>query len=195
MPAMLLNRITRTILVAAGIAIAATHPSLWAQQSEPRHVVMISIDGLKPSTYATAGPLKVPTLRRLATDGAHAEVVGITPAVTYPSHTTLISGVLPALHGIYNNRILDPEETSNGSWYWYARDIRVPTLPGVLKARGLKTAAVSWPVTVAADIDYLVPEFDGVTRHAKGWSCFARSRALEEYSRPTKPRARRYPGR
>ena len=129
---------------------------------------MISIDGLKPSTYTAAGPSKVPTLRRLAQEGAFAEgVIGVTPTVTYPSHTTMTTGVLPAVHGIYNNLILDPEGTSNSSWYWYARDVKVPTLHAVVKARGLTTAAVSWPVTVDADIDYLMPEFGGVTRNPK----------------------------
>ena len=137
-----------------------------AQQPEVRHVVMISIDGLKPSTYTAAGPSKVPTLRRLAQEGVFAEgVIGVTPTVTYPSHTTMISGVLPAVHGIYNNLILDPEGTSNSSWHWYARDVKVPTLPTAVKARGLTTAAVSWPVTVDADIDYLMPEYGGVTRN------------------------------
>jgi len=146
------------------IAIVVARPSL--ESAAPRHVVMISIDGLKPSTYTTDGPSKVPTLRRLAREGAFADgVTGVTPTVTYPSHTTLITGVLPAVHGIYNNRILDPEETSNASWYWYAREIQAPTLPGVVKARGLTTAAINWPVTVGADIDYLMPEFAGVTRH------------------------------
>ena len=94
-------------------------------------------------------------------------MLGVTPTVTYPSHTTMITGVLPGVHGIYNDRILDPEELLNGSWYWYARAIKVPTLHSVVKARGLTAAAVSWPATVGADIDYLVPEFGGVTRHPK----------------------------
>jgi predicted AlkP superfamily pyrophosphatase or phosphodiesterase len=154
------------VIVLATVTAIVVRTAPHAEQSGSRHVVMISIDGLKPSTYATAGPSKVPTLRRLAAEGAYAEgVVGVTPTVTYPSHTTLISGVLPVAHGIYNNNILDPEGLSNGSWYWYARDIKVATLPGAVKARGLTTAAVSWPATVGADIDYLMPEFGGVTRH------------------------------
>jgi predicted AlkP superfamily pyrophosphatase or phosphodiesterase len=147
--------------------MAGDGPMLQAQPAEARHVVMISIDGLQASVYAKPGPSKVPTLRQLARDGAYAEgVVGVLPTVTYPSHTTLITGVPPAAHGIYNNRILDPEETSNASWYWYARAIKVASLPGVVKARGLTTAAVSWPVTVDAEIDYLMPEYEGgVTTH------------------------------
>ena len=129
---------------------------------------MISVDGLKPSAYTAPGPAKMPALRRLAKSGAFADgVVAVTPTVTYPAHTTIVTGVLPAVHGIYNNRIFDPENSSNGAWYWYARDIKVPTLAGILKARGLKTASVSWPATVGADIDYLFPEFGGVTSHPK----------------------------
>jgi predicted AlkP superfamily pyrophosphatase or phosphodiesterase len=86
-------------------------------------------------------------------------VVGVLPTVTYPSHTTLMTGVEPAVHGIYDNRIFDPENRSNAAWFYYARDIRVPTLPTAARSRGLRTAAVSWPVTVGMDIDYLVPEF------------------------------------
>lgn len=125
----------------------------------PRHVVMISIDGMSPSVFTRPGPYKVPTLRRLMERGAWAEVTGVLPTVTYPSHTTLVTGVRPAEHGIYNNYVLDPEGISNGTWYYYARDIKVPTLYGLVKARGLKTAGVYWPVTVGAEIDYLMPEY------------------------------------
>ena len=160
--------LSRLLFVAAVAGAALVRPAPRAAPPERRHVVMISIDGLKASTYARPGLSKVPTLRQLAQLGAYAEgVVGVEPTQTYPSHTALITGVLPAVHGIYNNRILDPEGTSNGSWYWYARDIQVPTLPGLVKALGLSTAAVSWPVTIDADIDYLVPEFGGVTHHPK----------------------------
>src|ERR1035438_3019711 len=63
-------------------------------------VLMISIDGLKPEyvTQADAKGMKVPYLRSMMRDGAYAEgVVGVWPTVTYPSHTTLLTGVAPAL--------------------------------------------------------------------------------------------------
>lgn len=124
-----------------------------------RHVVIISIDGMRPSSYLEPGPAKIPTLRALKASGAWATgVVGVLPTVTYPSHTTMITGVSPLVHGIDNNTVTDPESRSNAAWYWYARDIKVPTLPGLLRASGYTTAAVSWPVTVGADIDYNVPE-------------------------------------
>ena len=64
----------------------------------------------------------------------------------------------PSAHGIDNNTLVDPDGRSNGAWYWYARDIKVPTLPGLLRASGHTTAAVSWPVTVGMELDYNVPE-------------------------------------
>ena len=119
---------------------------LSAQERTP-HVVMISIDGLRPALLADSR-LNLPTLRRLMQQGAWARVTGVLPTVTYPSHTTLITGVLPAVHGILDNRILDPESLSQQAWFWYASAIKVTTLPGAVRARGLTAVGVSWPVTV-----------------------------------------------
>jgi predicted AlkP superfamily pyrophosphatase or phosphodiesterase len=135
--------------------------SLIAQQPHP--VLMISIDGLRPDyvTHADEHQLKIPTLRRLRTEGTYADgVVGVFPTVTYPSHTTLVTGVWPAEHGILNNTRFDPERKFGGAWYWYADQIKVPTLWSAAKAAGLHTASVSWPVTVdATAIDFLIPEY------------------------------------
>ncbi len=126
-------------------------------------VLMISIDGLKPEyiTQADAHGMKLPYLRTLLDKGTYADgVVGIWPTVTYPSHTTLITGVWPAEHGIDNNQIFDPEQSFGGAWNWYASEIRVPTLWQVAHHAGLRTASVGWPVSVGAtDVDYLIPEY------------------------------------
>ncbi|HUD74236.1 MAG TPA: ectonucleotide pyrophosphatase/phosphodiesterase [Terracidiphilus sp.] len=126
-------------------------------------VLMISIDGLKPEyiTQADAHGMKLPYLRTLVRDGAYADgVVGIWPTVTYPSHTTLITGVWPVEHGIYNNLEFDPQQHYSGAWNWYAPLIRVPTLWKAAHQAGLRTASVGWPVSVGAtDVDYLIPEY------------------------------------
>jgi predicted AlkP superfamily pyrophosphatase or phosphodiesterase len=126
-------------------------------------VLMISIDGLKPEYVleADARGLHIPYLRTLVRDGAYAEgVVGVWPTVTYPSHTTLLTGVSPSEHGIYNNKEFDPRRNFSGAWYWYAPQIRVPTLWKVAHHAGLRTASVGWPVSMGAtDVDCLIPEF------------------------------------
>ncbi len=148
----------RTRVLVLLLTLSASSLALLAVEPAP-HVVLISIDGMRPSSYTSAGPAKIPTLRRLAARGTHARgVVGVLPTVTYPSHTTMITGVPPAIHGIVNNTWADPEGRAAGAWYWYARDIKVPTLPGLIRASGMTAAAVSWPVTVGMDLDYNVPE-------------------------------------
>ncbi len=126
-------------------------------------VLMISIDGLKPEyiTQADAHGMKLPYLRTLLDKGTYADgVVGIWPTITYPSHTTLITGVWPAEHGILNNQVFDPEQKFRGAWNWYAAQIRVPTLWQVAHHAGLRTASIGWPVSAGAtDVDYLIPEY------------------------------------
>lgn len=125
-------------------------------------VVMISIDGLKPDyvLHADEHGLKIPHLRRFLKEGAFAAgVKGVVPTVTYPSHTTLVTGVSPSKHGILANTPFDPYGKNWGGWYWYAEDIRVPTLWDAAAAAGLTTANVDWPVTVGADITYNIPQY------------------------------------
>jgi predicted AlkP superfamily pyrophosphatase or phosphodiesterase len=124
-------------------------------------VLMISIDGLKPEyvTHADEHGMKLPFLRTFL-DGTYAEgVVGVWPTLTYPSHTTLLTGVWPAEHGITNNLEFDPEQRFGGAWNWYAAEIRVPTLWDAAHRAGLHTASVGWPVSVGADVDWLIPEY------------------------------------
>jgi predicted AlkP superfamily pyrophosphatase or phosphodiesterase len=86
-------------------------------------------------------------------------VVGVLPTLTYPSHTTLVTGVAPGTHGIGNNLTFDPGQKNQAGWYWYAADVRVPTLWQAAHAAGLSTANVHWPVTVgAAGIDANLPQ-------------------------------------
>ncbi len=126
-------------------------------------LLMVSVDGLRPEYVldADAHGLKIPFLRSMIRDGAYARgVTGVWPTVTYPSHTTLLSGVSPAEHGIYNNLEFDPKHKYADSWYWYAQQIRVPTLWSAAHAAGLGVASVGWPVSVGAkDVDFLIPEY------------------------------------
>jgi predicted AlkP superfamily pyrophosphatase or phosphodiesterase len=125
-------------------------------------VVVVSIDGLMPATYTDpdALGLAVPTLRKMVARGAFARAVEPTfPTVTYPAHTTMVTGVAPAVHGITTNRPPDPLEKNQGGWRWYAEDIAVPTLWDAVEAAGGRAAVITWPVTVGAKVHLRVPEF------------------------------------
>jgi len=130
------------------------------RRSAPRRVVMISIDGLRPEYWRKPDVYgaKIPTLRRLVAEGATGDVRSVWPTVTYPAHTTLVTGVRPAKHGIVNNLPFDPLGQNQDGWYWYASDIRSPTLWQRASAQGYTTANVYWPVTVGARFDWSFPQ-------------------------------------
>ena len=150
-------KLAAALLVVLSVLVAAA-----AAQAPAPIVLMISVDGLRPD-YVTAADthgLKIPALRRFVTEGAFAEgVEGVIPTVTYPSHTTLITGVWPAKHGILSNTIFDPLRTGQSAWYWYAEDIRVPTLWDAAARAGWTTASVHWPVSVGARVTWNIPEY------------------------------------
>ena len=126
--------------------------------TKPRagRVVLISVDGLVPSLYLDPTS-PAPAMQQLFREGAHARAVrSVFPALTYPGHTTLATGALPARHGICNNRELIP--VADPPWLRDASRIRVPTLWDAVRARGGTTAAVLWPLTLGADIDWCLPE-------------------------------------
>jgi predicted AlkP superfamily pyrophosphatase or phosphodiesterase len=156
------------------LLLAALAPLAFAAPAA-RHVVLISIDALRPAFYLDDA-YAAPTLRALVKAGSHARAVTpVFPSVTYPGHATIVTGVRPARHGIPFNRIWAPPAT--GRWYEEATDLRAPPLWDVARAAGLTTAAVSWPATLGAKIDWLIPERD----------YYARSEPLELLRQATTP--------
>jgi len=129
--------------------------------SRAKRVLVISLDGLdarylwKRDEY----DLKIPTLRRLMGEGVTARgVVSVYPSVTYPNHTTVVTGAYPSKHGIFANEVFEaPPAPRTGAGHWFARDIRVETLWSAAARRGLKSGMVSWPVAGGAG-DWNVPE-------------------------------------
>jgi len=155
-PRMLKNR--PAIAVAWIVLFGLVIPGLSARNRVERAVV-ISIDGLVPETYLDpeGSGVDLPVLASLKESGSWAEsVLSVYPSQTYPAHTTLVTGTLPDRHGVYSNTMLQADGSE--SWRFEASAIRVATLWDVAKADGLTTAAVSWPVSVGAAVDYLIPE-------------------------------------
>src|SRR5687767_4835623 len=113
------------------------------------HVILITVDGF-PSRMFHDKRTHVPNIRALAEEGAVAEGMKVSnPSVTWPNHTTLISGVRPRKHSVLFNGILarnadqvrvDPNKTA-------AELVAVPTIFDLLHTAGMKTAGVNWPCT------------------------------------------------
>src|SRR5574337_1016038 len=131
------------------------------QAEFPSRLVVLSADGMRPDFYRQPGKfgLKVPNLRELVESGASADAVeSVYPSTTYPAHATLVTGVAPRAHGIYSHLTsLDPTEAVR-PWHWFAQALDVPALWTVARVEGLKTAAVTWPVSAGAPIHYNLPE-------------------------------------
>jgi arylsulfatase A-like enzyme len=126
-----------------------------------RSLVVVSVDGMRSDFYRRPDLLgaTLPALRELAALGASADAVTSTaPSTTYPAHATLVTGVAPRVHGIYSHLASRDATAGPRPWHWFARALRVPTLWDAAHARGLRTAAIGWPVSAGAKLDYNTPE-------------------------------------
>lgn len=127
-------------------------------------VVMISVDGLA-GFYLDDPKAEMPNIRALAAAGARAKSMkASTPTVTWPNHTTLVTGVTPARHGVIGNNYYDRVQQKRVTLILdptYDKDqiVKAPTIYDVAKSNGLATAAVFWPATRnAKTLDWVMPE-------------------------------------
>jgi predicted AlkP superfamily pyrophosphatase or phosphodiesterase len=165
-------RLSPAIALLAITTLSAAH----ADEKSPaktKHVVLVSIDGLAAS-YLDDPRAKLPTLRKLAAEGAVAKGMRTSfPSVTWPSHTSLITGVEPGRHGVIGNAVWnrklgrgltyigDPELTKDEA-------VRVPTLYDAAHAAGLSCGSVIWPCTNAAkSLRWMIPDAGKAELHAR----------------------------
>lgn len=87
-------------------------------------------------------------------------VKSVYPTITYPCHTTMLTGVYPNKHGICGNFELMPD-TAPLPWKWFYESVQwKDDLFTRAKKAGYTTASVFWPVTGNHPyIDYLVDEY------------------------------------
>jgi predicted AlkP superfamily pyrophosphatase or phosphodiesterase len=137
------------------LALLLTASQLMAQTA--KHVIFLTIDGLRPDFYLDS-EWKTPNLRSLMRDGAYAKGVNsVFPSMTYPSHTTIVTGVQPAKHGIFYNNRFTPDGAPQQP-YWQDSSIRVNTIWKAAKAKGMTVASLYWPVSANAPVDYNIPD-------------------------------------
>ncbi len=119
-----------------------------------KHVVLVSIDGFRPEFYLDKS-WPAPNLQWLMQHGVFAHhMKSVFPSYTYPSHTAMLTGALPARSGIFFNQ----PKGSKGEWNWFTSAIKAPTLWQQLKKNNMTTATVEWPVSVDSSITFNIPE-------------------------------------
>lgn len=142
---------SRHALLALFLVAAPVAAGLRAQTppgpDRSSHVVVISLDGFKASALMDPA-LPLPTLRRLAQTGATARAMQpVNPTVTWANHTSMITGVHPARHGVVYNGLLVREPgvpPRVEPWRDKKEMVLFPTLYDLAHAGGLTTAQVDW---------------------------------------------------
>jgi arylsulfatase A-like enzyme len=109
---MIFPRLATVLAVTAASIAFAQSPVPVAKPARPipavEHVIIISVDGLRPDRALLA---EMPTLRRMLREGAYTFWARTTAvSVTLPSHTSMVTGVIPGKHGIEWNRDLPLSE-------------------------------------------------------------------------------------
>ncbi|MGZ4987729.1 MAG: alkaline phosphatase family protein [Limisphaerales bacterium] len=127
-------------------------------------VVMVSIDGLA-AYYFDDPKAEMPNIHALAAAGARAKSMkAVAPSVTWPNHTTLVTGVPPAIHGVVGNNYYDRAKKEQITLIFdpvldKEEIVKVPTIYDVAKSNGLHTAAFNWPASRnGKNLDWTTPE-------------------------------------
>jgi predicted AlkP superfamily phosphohydrolase/phosphomutase len=138
-----------------------------------QHVVIVTIDGFHPDFYLDT-QWHTTHLRQLMEEGTYAEGVNsVFPSITYPSHTTIVTGVQPVKHGIYYNSMFEPARPTGKLIYWNFDSIEAPTIWAAAAGQGLKVSSLFWPVSAEAPVTYNIPDIGSLGEAAR-----------EKYSKP-----------
>jgi predicted AlkP superfamily pyrophosphatase or phosphodiesterase len=113
------------------VAAPSTLPSLSAsvKSAMSSHVVVVSIDGLRPDAIQE---FDAPTLQRLMAEGSYTlSARTILPSKTLPSHTSMLTGEPPERHGVLWNTAFDDRPGT----------LEIPTVFSLARDAGYRTAA------------------------------------------------------
>ncbi len=147
------------VLFLALCIFAQTDPAKRDKKAKPppltSHVILISIDGLRIEDL-TNPKLNLPTLKALQERGAFAlNIESVYPSQSIPAHATIVTGMLPADHGITADAPFDEKKArTSAEKYHLASELKADTIWQAAKRAGLKTAAINFPLTEKAEIDF-----------------------------------------
>jgi len=125
----------------------------------PKRLLMISFDAVADRDIPLL--MTLPNFSRLCRRGTLVrEVESVFVTNTYPTHTTIQTGVYPCSHKIMDNTKHIPG-ASGEAWNFLAKEIRVPSLVSESLRAGKKICSVLYPVTGGAPIRWHFPEIAG----------------------------------
>lgn len=124
-------------------------PAGAAQEpAKDRIVVVVSLDGF-PASALDDPALPIPTLRRLTREGASARRMKTSnPSVTWPAHTSMVTGLPPAKHSVLFNGLVVRQGPKTPvrvePHHDKTRLVRATTVYDLAYRAGLTTAQVDW---------------------------------------------------
>ncbi|WP_160680540.1 ectonucleotide pyrophosphatase/phosphodiesterase [Clostridium sp. C8-1-8] len=119
-------------------------------------IIIISLDGVGRKDFDLLKTL--PNFGKLLKSSSYSyKVNSIYPSLTYPAHTSIVTGKKPVNHGVINNILLQHYRASS-DWFWFRSQVDGETIYDLAKKEGYTTGAILWPVTGKAKIDYNIPE-------------------------------------
>ncbi|HEY0154438.1 MAG TPA: alkaline phosphatase family protein [Longimicrobium sp.] len=161
----------RSILRAA-LALAAIAVPVQAQSP---NVVLISIDGLRPDAIAASGARN---LQRMMREGAYTlRARTIMPSRTLPSHTSMLTGVPPEVHGINWNF----EQVEN------VGTVQVPTVFDLAQGAGKTTAGFFGKAKFRHLLRRDAPRFRMAPYGNDLWSAPRITQEVQDYLRHRRP--------
>lgn len=86
------------------------------------------------------------------------DVESIFVSNTYPIHTSIITGVEPAIHQILDNAKIQPWK-NHAEWHWNYKDVKATSLFLEAKRAKKRTTNLFWPVTCYLPIQENLPEY------------------------------------
>ena len=102
-----------------------------------------------------------PNFAKIMANRAEVErVCTVYPSMTYPAHTSILTGCRPGKTGIYLNSRIKPVKDNSVHWPLESRNVRVENLFAAAKRAGCTTASVFWPITACdPNIDHVINEY------------------------------------
>ena len=123
---------------------------------QTEYCIVVSLDAVGSRDFEFLK--EQPNMKELLKDASYStQVSSVYPSITYPAHTSIVTGHYPGTHGIVNNLKLQPL-MDNPDWFWKIKDVRKPTFYEEAEKNGIRTAVLLWPVTGGAHISYNLPE-------------------------------------
>lgn len=137
-----------------------------------RPIIMISLDAVSNDDVNYL--LTLPNFKKLASYGyLHREVDSIFVTQTYSVHTSVSTGELPGVHGLFDN-VIDNVNPKIERWRAHKKYIQAKTLPTRATERGMVICSLMYPATPGEKIRYHIAEIPGSESIIKRGAAFLR---------------------